>query len=207
MARRQAIEPEELFETANRMRAEGKEVTAMALLDALGGGSLSTIYKHLEVWQASRPAEVVIKPEEIPAAVQASFAAAWRLAAQEAKREVTEVKEKAKEEVAAALRQFHGALEAIAKIEKDREADAEVIEGLQKQVAEAKAEVSKAEAEAAAEKARVDELREQLKGQQQDRDAAMKEAAELKGQLEAIKGQNQDLLDRLSKVDESKKSK
>jgi thioesterase domain-containing protein len=125
MARRQAIEPEELFETANRMRAEGKEVTAMALLDALGGGSLSTIYKHLEVWQATRPAEVVIKPEEIPAAVQASFAAAWRLAAQEAKREVTEVKEKAKEEVAAALRQFHGALEAIAKIEKDREADAE----------------------------------------------------------------------------------
>lgn len=198
MARRHAIEPEELFETANRMQAEGKEVTAMALLDALGGGSLSTIYKHLQTWQASKPAQVAIQPEEIPAAVQASFAAAWRLAAQEAKREVTEVKEKAKEEVTGALRQFHGALEAIAKIEKERDADAELIEGLQKQLAEARAEVSKAEAEGAAEKARADELREQLKSQQQDRDAAIKEASELKGQLESLKGQNQQLLDRLS---------
>ena len=203
MARRQAIDPEELFETANRMKAEGKEVTAMALLDALGGGSLSTIYKHLEVWQAARPTEVIVKPEEIPAAVQASFAAAWRLAAQESKREVTEVKEKAKEEVAAALRQFHGALEAIAKIEKDRDADAEIIEGLQKQLAEAKAETSKAESEAAAEKARADELRDQLKSQQQDRDAAIREASELKGQLESLKAQNQELLNRLSGKDKS----
>lgn len=204
MARRQAIDPEELFETANRMKAEGREVTAMALLDALGGGSLSTIYKHLEAWQAARPTEVIVKPEEIPAAVQASFAAAWRLAAQESKREVTEVKEKAKEEVAAALRQFHGALEAIAKIEKDRDADAEIIEGLQKQLAEAKAETSRAESEAAAEKARADELRDQLKSQQQDRDAAIKEASELKGQLESLKAQNQELLNRLSGKDKSK---
>ncbi|MDQ5936739.1 MAG: KfrA protein [Cyanobacteriota bacterium erpe_2018_sw_21hr_WHONDRS-SW48-000092_B_bin.40] len=199
MARRQAIDPEELFETANRMKAEGKEVTAMALLDALGGGSLSTIYKHLEVWHAARPAEVIVKPEEIPAAVQASFAAAWRLAAQESKREVTEVKEKAKEEVAAALRQFHGALEAIAKIEKDRDTDTEIIEGLQKQLAEAKAEISKAESEGAAEKARADELRQQLKSQQQDRDAALQQAAEYKGQIEAMTAQNAQLLAELAK--------
>lgn len=199
MARRQAIDPEELFETANRMKAEGKEVTAMALLDALGGGSLSTIYKHLEAWNAARPTEVIVKPEEIPAAVQASFAAAWRLAAQESKREVTEVKEKAKEEVAAALRQFHGALEAIAKIEKDRDTDTEIIEGLQKQLAEAKAEISKAESEGAAEKARADELRQQLKSQQQDRDAALQQAAEYKGQIEAMTAQNAQLLAELAK--------
>lgn len=199
MARRQAIDPEELFETANRMKAEGKEVTAMALLDALGGGSLSTIYKHLEAWNAARPTEVIVKPEEIPAAVQASFAAAWRLAAQESKREVTEVKEKAKEEVAAALRQFHGALEAIAKIEKDRDADTEIIEGLQKQLAEAKVETSKAQSEGAAEKARADELRQQLKSQQQDRDAALQQAAEYKGQIEAMTAQNAQLLAELAK--------
>lgn len=199
MARRQAIEPEELYETANRMQAEGKEVTAMALLDALGGGSLSTIYKHLQVWQASKPAQVVIQPEEIPVAVQASFAAAWRLAAKEAKREVTEVKEKAKEEVAAALRQFHGALEAIDKLEKEREAEADATEGLHKMIAEMKAEASKAEAELAAEKARTDELREQLKAQQQDRDAALKQAAEYKGQIEAMTAQNAQLIAELGK--------
>ncbi len=199
MARRQAIEPEELFETANRMKAEGKEVTAMALLDELGGGSLTTIYKHLETWQAARPTEVVIKAEEIPASVQASFAAAWRLAAQEAKREVTEVKEKAKEEVAAALRQFHGALEAIAKLEKDREAQEEVTEGLQKMVAEMKAQASKAEAELAAQTARTEELREQVKELRTGRDQAVKEAAEQKGQLEATKAQNAQLLSELAK--------
>lgn len=47
MARRHPIDPDELFETANRLVAEGKEVTATALLDALGGGSLRTIYKYL----------------------------------------------------------------------------------------------------------------------------------------------------------------
>ncbi len=36
MARRRAIEADELFETANRLKPEGKEVTAVALLDALG---------------------------------------------------------------------------------------------------------------------------------------------------------------------------
>jgi len=199
MARRQAIEPEELFETANRMKAEGKDVTAMALLDELGGGSLTTIYKHLEVWQAARPTEVVIKPEEIPAAVQASFAAAWRLAAQEAKREVTEVKEKAKEEVAAALRQFHGALEAIAKLEKDREVQEEVTEGLQKMIAEMRAQASKAEAELAAQAARTEELREQVKELRTGREQAVKEAAEQKGQLEATKAQNVQLLSELAK--------
>lgn len=199
MARRQAIEPEELFETANRMKAAGKEVTAMALLDELGGGSLTTIYKHLETWQAARPTEVVITAEEIPAAVQASFAAAWRLAAQEAKREVTEVKEKAKEEVAAALRQFHGALEAIAKLEKDREAQEEVTEGLQKMVAEMKAQESKVEAELAAQTARVEELREQVKELRTAKDQAIKEAAEQKGQLEATKAQNAQLLSEIAK--------
>ena len=124
MARRQAIEAEELFETANRMAAEGKKVTAVALHDALGGGSLRTIYKYLEAWQAAKPAVVVTTDEEIPPGVQIAFDSAWRAARQEAGRQVVEVKEKAKEEVAAALAQFHGALEAIERIEKDREAAA-----------------------------------------------------------------------------------
>lgn len=207
MARRQAIEAEELFETANRMAAEGKKVTAVALHDALGGGSLRTIYKHLETWQAAKPAVVVTTDEEIPPGVQMAFDSAWRAARQEAGRQVVEVKEKAKEEVAAALAQFHGALEAIERIEKDREADAELIEGLQKQLAEAKAEVAKAESEGAAERARADELRDQLKSQQGDRDEAMKAAAELKGQLESLKVQNQQLLELISKLREREKGK
>jgi chromosome segregation ATPase len=204
MARGPVIQEDELFEVANRLEAEGKEVTALALLEALGRGSLTTIYKHLEVWKSAKPAKVQLSNNEMPERVKTAFMVAWREASQEAGLAVEEVREKAKEEVAAALRQFHGALEAIAKLEKDKEAQDEAIEGLQKQLAEAKAEAAKAESEGAAEKARADELREQLKTQQQDRDAALKEAAETKGQLESLKAQNQELLNRLSSKDKGK---
>lgn len=194
MARRQAIDPRELFEVADRLKAEGKEVTALSLLDALGGGSLRTIYKHLEVWQKSRPALVVGDQEEIPPQVLASFSASWRMALQESRREVQEIKDKAKEEVAAALRQFEGALEAIEKLESDREADLEAIEGLHKITAEMRLEASKLESDLAVEKARADELREQLKTSQAERDEALKSAAELKGVNDTLTSQNAILL-------------
>ncbi len=197
MARRQAIEPEELFETANRLKAEGKEVTALALIEALGGGSFRTIYKYLEIWEKNRPAEVINTPDEIPPQVLASFSSAWRLALQESKREVEAIKAQAKEDVAAALRQFHGALEAIDKLEKEREAELEALEGLQKVLAENKAELSKAEIEMAADKARIEELREQLKEQKAEKDAATKEAAALKGQVSTLESQNQKLMEKL----------
>lgn len=199
MARGPVIQEDELVEVANRLEAEGKEVTALALLEALGRGSLTTIYKHLEVWKSAKPAKVQLSNNEMPERVKSAFMVAWREASQEAGLAVQEAKEKAKEEVAAALKQFHGALEAIAKLEKDKEAQDEAIEGLQKQLAEAKAEASKAESEGAAEKARADELREQLKAQQQDRDLALKEAAETKGQLEAVREQNAKLIAELGK--------
>jgi len=204
VARRQPVEKDELFETANRLQAEGKEVTALTLLDALGGGSLRTIYRHLELWQKSKPFAVIAIPEELPPSVQAAFASTWRVAVQEARGEMQEIREKAAEEVNAALHQFHGALDAISKLEKDREDDAEILEGLQKQLEGLKVEVTKAESECAAEKARANELRDQLKAQQDDRDAAIKEAAELKGQLAAINSQNNELLNRLSEGSKSK---
>ena len=126
--------------------------------------------------------------------VKTAFATAWRVAAEEAARETMVIREKAADEINAALRQFHGALEAIAKLEADREADADIIEGLQKIAAEQKAENAKLETEAATERARADELRDQLKALQSDRDTAMKAAAELKGLTEALKDQNKQLM-------------
>lgn len=199
MGRGPVIEQDELFEVANRLEAEGKEVTALALLEALGRGSLTTIYKHLEVWKSAKPSKVQLSNNEMPDRVKSAFLVAWREASQEAGLEVAEVKEKAKEEVAAALRQFHGALEAIAKLEKEREAQDEAVEGLQSMIAQMKAEASKAEAELAGEKARAEELREQLRAQQADRDAALKEAAEHKGAIAALKEQNAALMVELGK--------
>ena len=194
MARTVGIDRDEVFETANRLEAEGKEVTALSMLAALGRGSLTTIYKYLDAWKESKPVKNPIVQVEQPEPVKTAFATAWRVAAEEAARETMVMREKATEEVNAAIRQFHGALEAIAKLEADRESDADVIEGLQKIAAEQNAENAKLETEAATERARADELRDQLKALQSDRDTAMKAAAELKGLTEALKDQNKQLM-------------
>ena len=55
MARNIPIDRDEVIETANRLEAEGKEVTALTMLSALGRGSLTTIYKHLDAWRESKP--------------------------------------------------------------------------------------------------------------------------------------------------------
>jgi len=207
MARNIGIDREEVFETANRLEAEGKEVTALSMLAALGRGSLTTIYKYLDVWKAQKPVKTPSVQAEPPEQVKTAFATAWRVAAEEAARETMVKREKAAEEVNAALKQFQGALEAIAKLEADREADAEVLEGLHKITAEQKAEIAKLETEAATERARADELRDQLKAQQSDRDEAMKEAAEFKGKVEILKTQNEQLLAKLTEKTEKEEKK
>ena len=202
MARRQPIAPDELFETANRLKAEGKEVTALALLDALGGGSLSTIYKHLEVWQASKPVEVITPGDELPPQVLASFTASWRLATQEAGRQVIEVKEKAKEEVAAALRQFHGALDAIRKLEQESEADAQEIERLSDKLEKTETALHDLQKEAAGQKSQVEQLQKLMEKQEKTIEGLRQEAAkaaELKGTVATLQAQNDKLMDRLPK--------
>ena len=210
--RRQAIEADELFETANRLQAEGKEVTALTLLDALGGGSLRTIYKHLETWKQTKPAAVIVGNDEMPESIRGIFAAAWRSAAQEAGRQVLAVKEKATEEVKEALQQFHGALEAIGKLEGDADEAAQETEKLKAQLAEVQSECSQVKAESAGYKATAEQLTNQVEKLEEDhkrfradaekdragREAAATEAAELRGQLQAVQSQNRELLDKLS---------
>jgi len=204
MARRQPVDADELFETANRLKAEGREVTALSLLDALGGGSLRTIYKHLETWQKQIPAEVKIEANEIPAQVQAAFAGAWRLAAQEAGREVLAVKEKASEEVSAALRQFHGALEAIGKLEKESEADAQELEAVKAKLVEMEAVAHAAQTEAAAHKASLEQLERQLVKQEAD---LGRMRAEVEGERSKHKQEQLEAQQRAdAKMEEMKKS-
>ncbi len=205
MARNIPIDRDEVIETANRLEAEGKEVTALTMLSALGRGSLTTIYKHLDAWRESKPVRSPVVQADQPEPVKTAFATAWRVAAEEAARETTVIREKAAEEVKAALRQFHGALEALAKVEADREADGEAMEGLHGIIAEQKAQIGKLESEVAAANARAEELRDQLKSLQADRDTAIKAAAEHKGELTALKDQNKQLLAKIGMEDKGQK--
>ncbi len=213
MARSQAIDPDELFETANRLEAEGKDVTALTLLTALGRGSLTTIYKHLENWKSAKPARISAGNNEMPDTVKSAFAVAWREAAREAASEAQLVKDKAAEEVKAALKQFHGALDAIEKLERESEVDALAAEALTKQVAEQQAVIARQEADHAGHKAAAEELRRQVENQnlelerlrtelaqqRTERDSAMKQAAELTGRAETLQSQNAQLLAKLGK--------
>lgn len=171
MARRAVIDRDELFETANGMANEGKDVTALALLNALGGGSLTTIYKYLTEWEAGRPKTApAAGSAEIPEVVQNAFSSTWRVAAMEAARETAVVKEKAAEEVKAAQKKFEEALEGIQKLEAQSEQDVAQIDALKARVSELETTLTAAGNDNAALKATAEQLRQQVKSQQVELD-------------------------------------
>jgi len=238
MARRAVVEREELFKAANTLVAEGKEVSAMAVLNELGGGSLTTIYKYLAEWEAGRSAKISPAVSEPPEVVKNAFMSTWRVATMEADREVIAAREKADEEVKAAQKQFEGALQAIQRLEADSEADNAQIEELKKRIADLEGALTASSNDKAALKATSEQLQHQvnlqqtelerlhkeiestrnmhqeeiaqLKAQQlsaqEKSDAAVREAAELKGQVEALKAQNTELVNALSRVSEKRKA-
>lgn len=222
MARGAVIERDELFETANRLEAEGKPVTALTLHQALGRGSLTTIYKYLEAWKGERPAKVTAgTSSDLPEVVKNAFASTWRVATVEAAKETTAVREKAAEEIKEAQKQFAEALEAIERLETDIEAGNEKIETLTARVTELETMATQAQSDSAAHKASAEQLKGQVKSleaelarmhkdfdhERKDRDRAITEAAELRGQISALTAQNTELLSRLAEGDFKPKGK
>lgn len=166
--RRPPIDPEEVFRSADAMVQEGKQVTALAILDALGGGSLRTIYKHLTEWEKNRKeAPQVSSSSEVPEAVKSAFASVlsntWKVAATEAAKEVTAAKEKAAAEVADAQAKFDGALEGIQKLEIQNEQDSALIDELKAQILQQQEALTKSGNDNAALKATAEQLQEQVK--------------------------------------------
>jgi chromosome segregation ATPase len=175
MARRAVVERDELMETANRLAAEGKPVTALSLKEALGGGSFNTIYKYLGEWEASRPKSAPTGSVEMPESVLNAFMSTWRVASMEAARETAAVKERAAEEVKAAQGKFSEALEAIQKLEAQSEEDAAEIEALKAKVQELEQTVGQLSNDNAAVKATSEQLRHQVKSQQSELDRLHKD--------------------------------
>lgn len=177
MGRKALFSEEEVFQAADALAAEGKEVSATALLTALGGGSLTTIYKHLAEWRANRPAgSTGVIPLEIPELVQGAFSAAWRAAVNEAGREIAAVREKANEEVKSAQRQFQEALESIARLESEAEADGTKIEMLTAKVEELESTLRKTENERSGLAATVDQQGQRIKSLEADLGRVRQEA-------------------------------
>ncbi len=223
MGRRGSISEEQVFEAADALVAQGKEVTPTALLSSLGSGSFTTIYKHLSAWESSRASAVTDRAAVIPEAVLSAFGAAWRAATAEAGKEVLAVREQAAEDVAAARTQFQEALQTIERLEIESETDAARLESLSAKVAELEKSLHQSENERAALKATCEQLQHQVKSQEsdlarvhkeseserkrhqeeltearKDKDLAIRESAELRGKATTLEAQNKDLLTRLS---------
>jgi len=232
MGRRGSISEEQVFEAADALVAQGKEVTPTALLSSLGSGSFTTIYKHLSAWESSRASAVTDRAAVIPDAVLSAFGAAWRAASAEAGKEVLAVREQAAEEAATAKAQFQEALETIERLEAESEADATRLESLSAKVTDLEKALHQSENEKAALKATSEQLQHQVKSQEsemarahketeserkryqdelaevrKEKDAAIKEAAELRGKATTLEAQNKDLLGRLSERDDKPKSR
>lgn len=204
---------EQVFEVADGLAAEGKEVSALALLSKLGGASLTTIYKHLLAWRDARKQDTAQgTAQAIPESVQAVFATAlgrtWAAATSEAAREITAAKEQAAQDVATATRQFEEAMQAIEKLEEQSDVDTARIEALNSRVVELETAVQKSENDQAALAATTEQLQHQVKALEAEkakaderaeaaykaREEAATEAAQALGnalgQLEALKEQN-----------------
>ncbi len=216
MGRRGSITEARVFEAADALVAQGREVTPTVLLTTLGSGSFTTIYKHLSAWEASRVSAGTAQTSVIPEAVLSAFGAAWRAASAEAGKEVVTVREQAMEEVRTAQTQFQEALQTIERLEAESEIDAGRIEALTAKVAELEASLQKAETERAVLKATVEQVQQQVKLQEAELERVHREAtsradkaderaqkaeqsaAELRGKADTLKAQNDELLSRLT---------
>lgn len=205
MGRRGSITEEQVFQAADSLVAQGKEVTPSALLGTLGSGSFTTIYKYLSAWETSRASAITDRASAIPESVLSAFGAAWRAASTEAGKEITAIKDQAAHEVETARAQFQEALLTIERLETESESDAAQIDSLKKTISELEKKLHEEEKEKSSLKASFDQLQNQSNSQdseikrlQKEKEEALKEAAELRGKEETLKSQNEKLLSHLS---------
>lgn len=161
---------EQVFEAADKLAANGQEVTPNGLRDVLGRGSYSTFVKHIDAWQQARraaPAPVIL---EMPESVKAAFAQCWQAAASEAGKEIAAIREKADAEIKGTKRRLDEAIAAIEQLEGEAEADTARLETAEAALAVERTTSQQATTDAVAREAALsataDQMGEQIEAQQ-----------------------------------------
>lgn len=187
MGRIAAHTQEQVFEAADKLAANGQEVTPTTLREVLGRGSFSTLGKHIEAWQQARqaaPAPVIL---EMPEAVKAAFAQCWQAAAAEAGKEIAAIREKADAEIKATKRRLDEALSEVERLEDEANTAADALEGAQNTLAHTVKEAQQAATEAAAREAALSATAEQMR---QQIEAQQAELARVHAEAEAARSQH-----------------
>jgi len=165
MGRKALHTQEQVFAAADRLADGGQEVSPSSLREALGGGSLTTIYKHHEAWTTSRAARAAPVVIEMPDTVRQAFAHCWQAAATEAGKEIAAIREKADAEIQAFKRKLDQAVSSIAQLESEQEAEASRIEALERLLADERGSAQASATEAAAREAGLSATAQQLANQ------------------------------------------
>ncbi len=134
MGRKAKFTQEEVFAAADAMAAEGQAISPAELLRRLGGGSFTTLYRHLEVWRRGPGAPLPAVVLAMPPAVRQALDQVWQVATREACQEVVRVRAELTADVAQVQGLLDDALVAIEALEQDADADANQLESLEVEV-------------------------------------------------------------------------
>jgi len=197
MGRNAMHTPEQVFKVADDLAALGKEVTPNVLHAALGGGSMTTIYKHLAAWKEQRKLVAAPVPVAMPEVVLSSFNQVWQVAAQEAAKEVAAVRETAEVSVKEAERNLSDAISTIARLENEADIESTNLDLLNRELSDTKRAANASATEAAKREAALAATVDQMGNQLADQHAALQRSHE---EHQAFR---QDKADELARLAES----
>ena len=171
--------------SANRIySATGRDPTYEELIDAVGGGSNSTLKPFLETWQRNRPALHAV-PSVLSNTTTGFVTELWGQAMREAQNAYEAHKTAADERAATAARQRDIAIGEIERLEAELDAEQGNTESLRNHCAELQVKTQRADEL----EQRVCELDTQLVQMRDERDAARVDGGQARGQITALERQ------------------
>ena len=196
---------EAVCETADTLVAEGLEPSIVAVQTRIGGGSYSTVKKHLTAWAEKRakaalstpavPTEVTTKAQEFGRVV-------WAIAATAAQQEIQKAQELAQAEVKTLRHELAEATAVIVRLEAIEAEQAEALEAAQSELRVKELEFVAAQT-TAEQVPKLEQALAEARGTataaQQEITRRATEAGKLTGELEAMRQQVQELMLALKK--------
>lgn len=192
-------------EAANALVVDGGEPSIVAVQSRIGGGSYSTVKKHLAAWAEQRAKETITVPAipaEVLAKTQELGRAVWAIAAAVAQQEIQKVKESAQAEVTAVRNELMEATGVIARLEGIEAEQSAALDAYQVKLREAELKLVEAKTKAERVAELEQSLAEALGVLDQFRNEARDRAVELgtlNGEVTALRSQVRELTTALKK--------
>lgn len=190
---------EVVCEATNALVVEGVEPSIVAVQSRIGGGSYSTVKKHLAAWAEQRAKEAITVPAIPPVVIaktQEFGRAVWAIAAAGAQQEIQKVKESAQAEVTSVRNELMEATGVITRLEGIEAEQSAALDTYQVKLREAELKLVEAQTKAERVAELEQSLAETLGALEQFRNEARDRAVEvgtLNGEVNALRNQVREL--------------